>query len=271
MDLFSLSGKVIVITGAAGLLGRNHALAVAAAGGTPVLLDIDTNRLQMVAHEVSKAHGVKATFFKVDITDEAQIKDCCETVLNDFQHIDGLVNNAANNPKVESAGVNEESRLENFSLKNWNADVAVGLSGAFLCTKYFGLAIAKQGGSIVNISSDLGVIAPDQRLYEKPGFEAARQPTKPVTYSVIKSGLIGLTRYTSTYWANQGVRCNALCPGGIENAQDEAFVVKLSALIPMNRMAKQNEYQGSLIFLLSDASSYMTGAVLIVDGGRTAW
>lgn len=102
----------------------------------------------------------------MDITDEAQIKDCCETVLNDFQHIDGLVNNAANNPKVESAGVNEESRLENFSLKNWNADVAVGLSGAFLCTKYFGLAIAKQGGSIVNISSDLGVIAPDQRLYE---------------------------------------------------------------------------------------------------------
>ena len=216
MDLFSLSGKVVVITGAAGLLGRNHALAVAAAGGTPVLLDIDINRLSMVADEVSKTHGVKAAFFKVDITDEAQIKACCETVLNEFRHID------------ESAGVNEESRLENFSLKNWNADVAVGLSGSFLCTKYFGTAIAKQGGSIVNISSDLGVIAPDQRLYEKPGVEAARQPVKPVTYSVIKSGLIGLTRYTSTYWANQGVRCNALCPGGIENAQDEAFVVKLS-------------------------------------------
>lgn len=271
MDLFSLSGKVVVITGAAGLLGRNHALAVAAAGGTPVLLDIDINRLSVVADEVSKTYGVKAAFFKVDITDEAQIKDCCETVLSEFRHIDGLVNNAANNPKVESTGVNEESRLENFSLKNWNADVAVGLSGAFLCTKYFGTAIAKQGGSIVNISSDLGVIAPDQRLYEKPGVEAAHQPAKPVTYSVIKSGLIGLTRYTSTYWANQGVRCNALCPGGIENAQDEAFVVKLSALIPMNRMAKQNEYQGSLIFLLSDASSYMTGAVLMVDGGRTAW
>ncbi len=180
------------------------------------------------------------------------------------------MNNAANNPKVETGGLQESSRLENFSVSAWNADIAVGLTGAFLCAKHFGSAIARQGGSIVNVSSDLGVIAPDQRLYRRHGLPEERQPVKPVTYSVVKSGLIGLTRYLATYWP-ESVRCNALCPGGVENNQDVAFLDQIHARIPMGRMARADEYQGALLFLLSDASGYMNGATLIVDGGRTAW
>jgi NAD(P)-dependent dehydrogenase (short-subunit alcohol dehydrogenase family) len=271
MNRFSLANKVIVITGAAGLLGINHVQAIADAGGVPVLIDIDGSRLQSTVEEFKKTHNIEFSHFVVDITDEDQVKNCSETVLQKFGRIDGLVNNAANNPKIETNGVNEQSRLENFSIDSWQADISVGLTGAFLCTKYFGAAIAKQGGSIVNISSDLGLIAPDQRLYEKNGVKPDNQPVKPVTYSVVKTGLIGLSRYTATYWAKQGVRCNSLCPGGVENSQDPSFVKKLTSLIPLGRMAKQNEYQGSLVFLLSDASSYITGTELIADGGRTAW
>ena len=271
MNQFSLADKVVVVTGAAGLLGKNHVHAIVSAGGVPVLIDIDESRLKIVVEDFKKTYNTDLVNFVVDITDENQVKACCEHILSKFGHIDGLVNNAANNPKIEANGVNEQSRLENFSVKNWQADIAVGLTGAFLCTKYFGTAIAKQGGSIVNISSDLGLIAPDQRLYEKPGLAPNYQPVKPVTYSVVKTGLIGLSRYTATYWAKQGVRCNSLCPGGVENSQDVSFVAKLTSLIPLGRMAKQNEYQGSLVFLLSDASSYMTGPELTADGGRTAW
>ena len=271
MKRFSLANKVVVVTGAAGLLGINHVQAIADAGGVPVLIDIDRSRLQSTVEEFKKTYDIEFANFVVDITDENQVKICCAKIIQDFGHIDGLVNNAANNPKIEASGVNEQSRLENFSIDNWQADISVGLTGAFLCTKYFGAAIAKQGGSIVNISSDLGLIAPDQRLYEKNGVKPDNQPVKPVTYSVVKTGLIGLSRYTATYWAKQGVRCNSLCPGGVENSQDASFVGKLTSLIPLGRMAKQNEYQGSLVFLLSDASSYMTGTELVADGGRTAW
>jgi NAD(P)-dependent dehydrogenase (short-subunit alcohol dehydrogenase family) len=271
MNQFSLAKKVIVVTGAAGLLGKNHVQAIADAGGIPVLIDIDRSRLQSTVEEFKEINNSEFAHFVVDITDENQVKTCCENVLQKFGRVDGLVNNAANNPKIETNGVNEQSRLENFSIKDWQADISVGLTGAFLCTKYFGAEIAKQGGSIVNISSDLGLIAPDQRLYEKNGLSAENQPVKPVTYSVVKTGLIGLSRYTATYWAKQGVRCNSLCPGGVENSQDPSFVAKLTSLIPLGRMAKQNEYRGSLVFLLSDASSYITGTELIADGGRTAW
>jgi len=182
------------------------------------------------------------------------------------------VNNAANNPKVGDQSGKNFSRLENFPLGNWNTDLAVGLTGAFLCAKHYGTAISKnsEGGVIINISSDLGLIAPDQRLYEKPSLPEDQQPVKPVTYSVIKTGLIGLTRYLATYWPDR-VRCNALCPGGVDTELPKEFVEKVSERIPMGRMAGPDEYQGVLIFLLSDASRYMNGAVVPMDGGRTAW
>lgn len=272
-DLFTLKDKVIVITGATGLLGRQHAHAIAAFEGIPVLLDLDMGRLEALGNEIMAEYGITCGYFVTDITGEDQVKRCCEDVLAKYGKIDGLVNNAANNPKVESANDKNFSRLENFSLDVWNQDVAVGLTGSFLCTKYFGFAMSKnpEGGSIVNISSDLGLIAPDQRLYRVEGLPEELQPVKPVTYSVIKTGLLGLTCYTSTYWATKNVRCNAICPGGVENNQNEQFLELVKSRIPMNRMARPDEYQGLLIFLLSDASSYMTGAVIAADGGRTTW
>lgn len=270
-ELFSLKNKVIIITGAGGLLGRKHAEIVAAAGGIPILLDITHKTIDQLAIELNNKFQVRAKAFVVDITNEALIKENCKTIIDEFGSIDGLVNNAANNPKVEGDGNRNFSRLEFFEMNTWNDDIAVGLTGAFLCIKHYGLAISKQGGSIVNISSDLGIIAPDQRLYMKANLDEASQPVKPITYSVIKTALIGMTRYVSTYWATKGVRCNVLCPGGVENNQDMAFITEVCKRIPMNRMANVGEYQGALLFLLSNASSYMNGAILSVDGGRTAW
>lgn len=194
-----------------------------------------------------------------------------DELLRRFGRIDILINNAANNPKVEGNSDGKQwSRLENFPVEVWNADIAVGLTGAFLCSRIFGQQMAKQcRGVIVNIASDLGVIAPDQRLYRKDGLPDDQQPVKPVTYSVVKTGLIGLTRYLSTYWADKGVRVNAISPGGVFAGQPEEFTRKLHELIPMGRMAKADEYEGAILFLCSDASSYMTGQNPIVDGGRT--
>ena len=273
MDLFTLRDKVIVITGASGLLGREHAEAIASAGGIPVLLDLDQKVLDEQASHISNTFGVSSQGYSVDITNEGMVKENCKELMKTFGKIDGLVNNAANNPKVEDSGERNFSRLEYFSSDVWEKDLAVGLKGSFFCIKYYGFEISKNigGGSIVNISSDLGLIAPDQRLYHVEGLSEEQQPVKPVTYSVVKAGLIGLSRYVSTYWADKSVRCNVLCPGGVENNQNGDFLKEVSLRIPMGRMARTDEYRGALLFLLSEASSYMTGAVLSVDGGRTAW
>lgn len=272
-NIFSLDGKVIVITGAAGLLGRKHAEVIAAYGGKPVLLDLYEKPVKKLASELNDIYDAGAVGFSVNITEEKQIKENVKWLMQNLGRIDGLINNAANNPKVENQGDNTFSRLENFPLEIWNEDVAVGLTGAYLCAKHYGAKIAdnKNGGVIINISSDLGLIAPDQRLYMKEGLPDDQQPVKPVTYSVVKSGLIGLTRYLSTYWTERGVRCNAVCPGGVENDQPEAFLSKVSSKIPMNRLARVDEYQGTILWMVSDASSYLNGAIITVDGGRTAW
>jgi len=272
-NLFSLSGKIVVITGAAGLLGEKHAEAVAAYGGTPVLLDLSQTAVDVLAEKLNKQYKTNAIGFSIDITNESKVESVSNEVFKRFGKIDGLVNNAANNPKVEATSERNFSRLENFPLNIWEQDIAVGLTGSYLCTKYFGFQISQNndGGSIVNISSDLGVMAPDQRLYEEEGVADSQQNVKPVTYSVVKSGIIGLTRYIATYWADKNVRCNAMCPGGVENGQSEIFLNKVQSRIPMNRLAQPNEYQGTLLWMLSDASSYLNGAIISVDGGRTTW
>ena len=272
-NLFSLSGKIVVITGAAGLLGEKHAEAVAAYGGTPVLLDLSQTAVDVLAEKLNKQYKTDAIGFSIDITNESKVELLSNEVFKRFGKIDGLVNNAANNPKVEATSEKNFSRLENFPLNIWEQDIAVGLTGSYLCIKYFGFQISqnKDGGSIVNISSDLGVMAPDQRLYEEEGVADSQQNVKPVTYSVVKSGMIGLTRYLATYWADKNVRCNAMCPGGVENGQPESFLNKVHSRIPMNRLAQPNEYQGTLLWMLSDASSYLNGAIISVDGGRTTW
>jgi NAD(P)-dependent dehydrogenase (short-subunit alcohol dehydrogenase family) len=273
LSRFELKDRVIVITGGAGLLGVMHAESIAGAGGTPVLADLNGNSAEKSAASIAEKFGVPTLGIKTDITGKASVEKLRDAILNRFGRIDGLINNAANNPKMEDTQQTTEwSRFENFSLDAWEQDMSVGLKGAFLCSQVLGLKMAEQGkGVIVNISSDLGLVGPDQRLYEKEGIPANQQPVKPVTYSVIKSGLIGLTRYLATYWATKGVRVNAVCPGGVEAGQPEDFKERLHSRIPMNRMAKKDEFQGTILFLVSDASSYMTGATLAVDGGRTCW
>ena len=262
-----------MITGAAGLLGRQHAWAVAEAGGTPVLLDLSQAALDEFSAEINSRFSCNCSGWVVNITDETSVKEACDGILSRYGKVDGLINNAANNPKMESSDTTNFSRLENFPTEVWNNDLAVGLTGSYLCTKYFGYAMAKnkQGGSIINVSSDLGLIAPDQRLYSDEKAAPDKQPVKPVTYSVVKTGLIGLTRYISTYWADVPVRCNAICPGGVENGQPVDFMKEVTSRIPMGRMARKDEYKGLIVFLLSEASSYINGAVIAADGGRTAW
>ncbi len=272
-NIFRLDEKVIVITGAAGLLGKKHAEAIACYGGIPILIDIDQNKLDIVVNEINENYQINCKGYVVDITVEEQIKENITELIKDYGKVDGLINNAANNPKIEKKNDIEFSRLENFAEHTWNNDIDVGLKGAFLCSKYYGNEISNNpnGGSIVNISSDLGLIAPDQELYMEEDLPNNKQPVKPVTYSIVKSGIIGLTRYLATYWPKSKVRCNALCPGGIENNQSEEFLNKISKKIPMGRLAKAEEYQGTIIWLLSDASSYLNGAIISVDGGRTVW
>ena len=273
-DAYDLTDRVVVITGGAGLLGRRHGEAVAELGGLPVLVDLDTERAVVAAKDINRSYGGNALGLGCDITQPEAVETLKKMVLDRFGRVDVLINNAANNPKVEGEGLSggHWTRLENFPLSAWQADIEVGLTGAYLCSRVFGLEMARAGrGVILNITSDLGIIGPDQRIYRQEGLPDKEQPVKPVTYSVVKAGLIGLTRYLATYWAEQGVRANALAPGGVHVDQDAAFMKHLTRLIPLGRMARQDEYKAVVVFMISDASSYMTGAVLSVDGGRTTW
>jgi|TARA_R110000850_G_scaffold68172_4_gene152299 NAD(P)-dependent dehydrogenase (short-subunit alcohol dehydrogenase family) len=270
--LFRLDGRVAVITGGAGLLGYQHAATIAGLGGLPVLLDINAAELANNAARLEAESGCAALTLVADITDVDALRSAHEQLQAHHGRVDILINNAARNPKVENADGQDFSRLEHFPWEQWRQDLDVGLGGAFNCAKVFGHQMAQQGGGvIINIASDLGVIAPDQRLYRKEGLESNEQPVKPVTYSVVKHGLIGLTKYLATYWCEQGVRCNALSPGGVYAGQNDVFVAKLAQLIPLGRMAGVDEYRGAIAFLCSDASSYMNGSNLIIDGGRSAW
>ncbi len=270
--MFSLQEQVIIVTGGAGLLGRMHTEAILGSGGIPVILDRDQTKLQGITESLCGQTDQEYMTLACDITHRDELTQALSSVLERFGRVDGLVNNAANNPVAGGSGSSGLTRFEDFDLQQWHADVSVGLTGAMLCCQIFGTHMASAGsGSIVNIASDLALIAPDQRLYQQAGLEDNQQPVKPVSYSVIKSGLLGLTRYLATYWADRGVRVNAISPGGIYQQQDPEFVDKLTALIPMGRMAEQNEVQGSLVYLLSSASSYVTGTNLVVDGGRTCW
>jgi NAD(P)-dependent dehydrogenase (short-subunit alcohol dehydrogenase family) len=274
-EKFDLTGKTALITGAAGLLGMEHAAALLESGATIVLTDIDETTLNTACNQLAQNFEEKRIITKhMDVSQLEEIRAVADNLWSTGVRIDILVNNAAVDPKVKGElGVLETSRLETFTLDQWNLQVAVGLTGAFLCSQVFGTAMSKdgKGGVILNIASDLSVLSPDQRLYRKEGLPDDLQPVKPVTYSVIKTGLVGLTRYLATYWAEKGVRCNALSPGGVFNGQGEAFVQRLSLLIPLGRMAHNDEYRAAVQFLCSDASGYMNGQNMVIDGGRSVW
>lgn len=270
---FDLRGKVAIVTGGAGLLGIEHCRALAQLGATVFVADLNFARASNAAKEIQAENlAGKALPLAMDVSLHDSVCVALEKILEQAGGIHILVNNAAIDPKVNKESVVETSRLEHFPADQWNFQIGVGLTGAFLCSQVFGSWMARNGGGVIlNIASDLAVFAPDQRLYRKDGLEPERQPVKPVTYSVIKTGLIGLTRYLATYWAEDGVRANALSPGGVFNGQSEVFVSRLTQLIPMGRMAERNEYRAAIQFLCSDASKYMNGQNVVMDGGRSAW
>ena len=272
---FDLAGKKALITGAAGLLGVEHAAALLESGATVVLTDIGEAGLAFASASLSRNADAAHILTRVmDVSSPDAIRAVANELAASGRRVDILINNAAIDPKVKGdLGVLETSRLENFPLDQWDLQIAVGLTGAFLCSQVFGTAMARdgKGGVILNIASDLSVFSPDQRLYLKDKVADDMQPVKPVTYSVIKAGLIGLTRYLATYWADKGVRANALSPGGVFNGQNEDFVQRLSSLIPLARMAHHDEYHSAVQFLCSDASAYLNGQNILIDGGRSVW
>jgi NAD(P)-dependent dehydrogenase (short-subunit alcohol dehydrogenase family) len=272
LENFSLKGKVAVVTGAAGLLGVRHCRALAQAGAIVYATDLNAEALKKaVDFLVTEVPGAQVQYLVMDVTSLDSIKAVEQSILKSVGKIDILINNAAIDPKVKQGDqLLEASRLENFDLQSWNFQLAVGLTGSLLCAQVFGAWMASHGGGVIlNVASDLGVIAPDQRLYRVPGRPEHLQPVKPVTYSVIKHGLLGLTKYLASYWAKDGVRVNAISPGGVYNKQPDEFVGRLSNLIPMGRMAKVDEYEGTIQYLCSNASSYMTGQNIVLDGGRS--
>jgi NAD(P)-dependent dehydrogenase (short-subunit alcohol dehydrogenase family) len=273
-EKYELSGKSAIITGAAGLLGLEHSRALLEAGADLVLWDIDHEALHLTESVLSKEFpDAKILAQLVDVTKEEKVISAFEEIQFSGDIISILINNAAINPKYQAVlNSSLKSRIENFDLNDWNFQLDVGLTGAFICSKVIGSRMATlKRGVILNIGSDLSIIAPDQRIYGVDEIKHDFQPVKPVTYSVIKHGLIGLTKYLATYWHLDGVRVNALSPGGVIDDQNPDFISKLINLIPMNRLAEKNEYKSAVQFLCSEASSYMTGQNLVIDGGRSIW
>lgn len=272
-ESFDLSGRVYLITGSGGYLGIRHAEAIMEANGTPVINDIHEDRMERtLRHLKDRFAGRPVLGVQADITDKPQVDAMVQKTLAEFGRLDGLINNAARNPKMTGEANNELSRFENFPLDQWAGDLAVGLTGAFLCAQACGREMAQRGGGvIVNVSSDLGIVAPDQRIYLKPGQKPGEQAFKPVSYSVVKGGLVMLTAYLATYWADRNIRANTLTPASVYNGQDWNLVENISQRVPLGRMSHPDEFKGALIFLLSDASSYMTGHNLVLDGGRSVW
>ena len=272
MKHFNLKNKTALITGASGLLGRMHAEALLEINSDIVLTDVDVDKLNSLKKELQLKYDNHIEIMFLDVTSEKNIYEVMKSLNDNGIRVDILINNAAINPKQSSIKGNiRTTRLENFSVDRWNQELSVGLTGAFLCSKIFGSKMAedKKGGVILNISSDLSVIAPDQRIYRQDSIDEELQAVKPITYSVIKTGLIGLTRYLASYWPNKNIRANALSPGGVYTNQDQEFVKKLSSLIPMGRMANIDDYSSAVQFLCSDASKYMTGQNIVIDGGRS--
>lgn len=266
-NLFSLTNKVAVVTGALGLIGKQHCQALYEAGASVIVADIDGADCEEYASKfLHNALGIK-----LDVTSKESISNLVQIVLAKYGKIDILVNNAAINDMFENPKVSlVQSQFENYPLELWQKSLDVNLTGVFLCSQLIGRQMVAQGsGNIINIASTYGITAPDQSIYKD---EQGNQTFyKPPAYSVTKSGVIMLTRYLAAYWGNKGIRVNTLTPGGVENGQDQYFKNNYSQKTPLGRMAMPNDYKGAIVFLASDASGYMTGANLVVDGGWTSW
>lgn len=272
LEKFQMRGQVAIVTGGAGLLGKQFASTLAQAGAAVVVADLNRMTAHTIAENLVK-DGYPALGVGVDVTDPASVAEMVETAVNVYGRLDVLVNSAALDPKFDLDAVERgipAGSFEDYPLDQWRQALDVNLTGMFLCCQAAVKPMLQQEkkGSIINICSTYGLVAPDQRLYQRDGVQTAY---KPVYYSVTKAGVMGMTRYLAAYYAGTDIRCNALTPGGVYNQHDEEFVRSYSARAIMGRMAQIDEMNGALLFLASDASSYMTGANLVVDGGWTAW
>lgn len=257
-----------LITGSAGLLGEFHAYALLEIGHNLVITDLNLIKLKKLRRKLKKKYPHNLILsFRMDVTSEKSIESIKRKVKKQNGVVNNLINNAAIDAKIKGA---KNSLFENFNLNKWNKEVNVGLTGAMLCSKIFGREMLKEkvSGTIINIASDLSVIAPNQNLYK-----VKNQPKfiKPVTYSVIKHGIVGLTKYLASYWGHKNIRVNSLSPGSVLNDQSKLLQKNLIREIPMKRLAKRNEYMGAIQFLSSNKSNYMTGQNIIIDGGRSIW
>jgi len=266
MNLFSLEGKTAIDTGACGLLGVKHCEAMAEAGANVVVADVNEEMAIALTNKLGKGHIGIAT----DVTKEASLQELRDKVIAKYGRIDVLVNNAAINDMFENPQLAlEKSKFENYPLGMWQKSMDVNVTGVFLCSQVLGSVMANTGGgSIINIASTYGVTAPDQNLYKDEN--GVQMFYKSAAYPTTKAAVLGFTRFLAAYWGNKGVRVNALSPGGVLNNQDETFIKNYSSRTVLGRMANSSDYKGALIFLASEASCYMTGSNLIVDGGWTA-
>ena len=266
--LFDLTGRVAVVTGALGILGRHFCAGLADHGASVAVVDLDAAATSAFARELQRDYGPKCLGVAADIADPAAVKAMADTIEKQLGPIDVLHSNAQ---AVRRHPERYFAPTEIFDLETWREIMAVNLDGAFLVAQEIGGRMAKRGrGSIIQTASIYGVVGPDQRIYEGSEYLGRAINTPPV-YSASKAGIIGLTRHLAAYWGHRGVRVNTLTPGGVSSGQNEEFDRRYSARVPMGRMAKADDLVGALVFLASDASRYVTGQNLIVDGGLTAW
>jgi NAD(P)-dependent dehydrogenase (short-subunit alcohol dehydrogenase family) len=268
---FSLKGRVAVVTGALGLLGRHHCRALARAGAHVVVADLNGPGCERAAQELTCELGVVALGYGLDVTSRDSVLALRYVLRRSWGRVDVLVNNAAVNEKVEAPErPGAPLTFESYPLELWERSLAVNVTGTFLCSQVLGAEMAAQrSGSIINIASTYAHVAPDQRLYRNP--DGSQAFYKSAAYPATKGAVVSFTRYLAAYWGEAGVRVNALSPGGVRNGQDGPFVSRYAERTPLGRMAQPSDYEGAIVFLASDASSYMTGADLVVDGGWTAW
>lgn len=269
---FDLTERVALLTGGAGLLGRRYTHTLLAAGARVAVLDVDEAAAAETVDEAVRATGGEAIALGVDVSHPDEVNDAVDTVLARWERVDILINNAAIDPKFDADVASlQRYGFEEYPLQLWQQSLNVNLTGAFLCAQAVGKVMVRQeSGVMVNICSTYGLVAPDQRLYRKAD-EDIQKLFKPVSYAVTKAAVAHLTRYLAAYWGDKNIRVNTLTPGGVFNAQEDEFVRKYASRTPLGRMAKKDEMNAALLFLVSDASSYMTGANLVVDGGWTAW
>jgi len=266
--LFGLAGKVAVVTGGAGILGRRFCLGLAGFGARVAVIDIDGEAAGAVAAEIEADHPGGAIAIGCDVADPADVAAMTESVVTEFGRIDVLHNNAATKTDDLEAFLQP---FEEYSLDTWREVMAVNIDAMFVVAQSIGRVMVIQGkGSIIQTSSIYGIMGPDQRIYEGSEYQG-RAINTPAVYSVSKAAVVGLTRHLATYWAGAGIRVNTLTPGGVESGQNATFRRRYAERIPLGRMGEADELVGALVYLASDASSYVTGQNLVVDGGLSAW